>query len=186
QRVDDSDALVRLISARAPGSTVALSVLRDGRPLRVQARLAERGNTDDDDADSDDPEDWEADLSGEGDAFGLVTTELSRAAARERDIPADRHGVVVKAVVGLSPGIDIIAHGDVIVEVNRHATPHLGEYRKVMASLKDGDVAWLYVYRPQPEGTFLAKVEVEKRPEKKAEKSPPVRAAGKRQAAGRR
>src|SRR5262249_42391033 len=36
QRVDDSDALVRLISARSPGSTVALSVLRDGRPLRLQ------------------------------------------------------------------------------------------------------------------------------------------------------
>jgi hypothetical protein len=27
-------------------------------------------------------------------------------------------------------------------------------------------VAWLFVYRPRPEATFLAKVEVEKRPEK--------------------
>jgi serine protease Do len=168
QRVDDSDALVRLISARSPGSTVALSVLRDGRPLRLQAKLAERGSADDDEADPDDPEDWEEDLSAEGDAFGLVTTELTRATARELDIPTDRRGVVVKDVVGLSPGIDVLAHGDLIVEVNRHATPHLGEYRKVVGSLQDGDVAWLFVYRPRPEGTFLVKVEVEKRPEKKA------------------
>src|SRR5262245_54743782 len=163
QRVDDSDALVRLISARAPGSTVALSVRRDGRPLRLQARLAERGNADDDDADPDDPEDWEQDLSAEGDAFGLVAAELTRAMQRELDIPADRRGVVVKDVVGLSPGIDVLAHGDVIVEVDRHATPHLGDYRKVVGSLKDGQVAWLLVYRPRPEGTFLVKVEVEKR-----------------------
>ncbi|PYQ49069.1 MAG: hypothetical protein DMF78_19455 [Acidobacteria bacterium] len=168
QRVDDSDALVRLISARSPGSTVALSIVRDGRPLRVQARLAERGNTDDEEADPDDPEDWEQDLSAEGDAFGLVTMELTRPMQRELDVPADRRGVVVKEVVGLSPGIDILAHGDVIVEVDRHPTPHVADYRKALAPLKDGEVAWLFVYRPRPEGTFLAKVEVEKRPAKKA------------------
>jgi serine protease Do len=168
QRVDDSDALVRLISARAPGSTVALSVVRDGRPLRIQARLAERGNTDDEDADPDDPEDWEQDLSAEGDAFGLVTMELTRPMQRELDIPADRRGVVIKEVVGLSPGIDILAHGDVIVEVDRHPTPHVVDYRKALAGLKDGEVAWLFVYRPRPEGTFLAKVEVEKHAERKA------------------
>ena len=74
---------------------------------------------------------------------------------------------VVKEVVGLSPGIDILAHGDVIVEVDRHPTPHVADYRKALAPLKDGEVAWLFVYRPRPEGTFLAKVEVEKRPAKK-------------------
>jgi len=178
QRVDDSDALVRLISARAPGSTVALFVVRDGRPRRLQARLAERGNADDD-ADPDDPEDWEQDLSAEGDAFGLVTMELTRPMQRELDIPAERRGVVVKEVVGLSPGIDILAHGDVIVEVDRHPTPHEGDYRKALAGLKDGEVAWLFVYRPRPEGTFLAKVEVEKHAEKK-------KAADKKAADGRR
>jgi serine protease Do len=164
KKVDDGDSLVRQISNRAPGSTVALTVVRDGRPLQLQAKLAERTVADEDDSADEDAEDWEQDLSAEGDAFGLITSELSKHTQRELDIPADRRGVVVKEVVGLSPGVDVLAHGDVIVEVNRHPTPHAAEYKKVLADLKDGQMAWLFVYRPRPEATFLAKVEVEKKP----------------------
>ena len=71
---------------------------------------------------------------------------------------------MVKEVVGLGPGRGRPAHGDVIVEVNRQPTPHESDYRKVLAALQDGQVAWLFVYRPRPEATFLAKVEVEKQP----------------------
>jgi serine protease Do len=163
KKVDDGDSLVRQISNRAPGSSVALTVVRDGRPLQLQAKLAERVVADEEDSD-DDAEDWEQDLSAEGDAFGLITSELSKHTQRELDIPADRRGVVVKEVVGLSPGVDVLAHGDVIVEVNRQATPHASDYKKILADLKDGQVAWLFVYRPRPEATFLAKVEVEKKP----------------------
>jgi len=169
QRVDDSDALVRQISNRAPGTTVALTVVRDGRELQLPAKLAERAVAEDDEADDDDDsEDWEADLSSEGDPLGLVTGELTRQVQRELDVPADRRGVVVRDVVGLSPGIDVLAHGDVIVEVNRVPTPHESDYRKVLASLEDGQTAWLFVYRPRPEATFLAKVEVEKKKAKPA------------------
>jgi serine protease Do len=166
KKVDDGDALVRQISNRAPGSTVALTVVRDGRPLQLQAKLAERAIGEEDEGDED-ADDWEQDLSAEGDAFGLITSELSKQAQRELDIPADRRGVVVKEVVGLAPGVDVLAHGDVIVEVNRHPTPHVAEYKKVLADLKDGQMAWLFVYRPRPEATFLAKVEVDKKPAEK-------------------
>jgi serine protease Do len=167
KRVDDGDSLVRQISNRAPGSTVELTVVRDGRALKLQAKLAERTVADEDDSADEDPDDWEQDLSAEGDAFGLITSELSQKTQKELDIPPDRRGVMVKEVVGLGPGVDLLAHGDVIVEVNRRPTPHEGDYRKVLAGLQDGQVAWLFVYRPRPEATFLAKVEVEKRPDKK-------------------
>jgi serine protease Do len=166
KKVEDSDALVRLISNRAPGSTVELTVVRDGRPVKVAAKLAERSIADEDDSEEEDGDDWEQDLSAEGDAFGLITSELTAKAQKELDIPADRKGVVVKEVVGLGPGVDVLAHGDVIVEVNRRPTPRQADYRKILAGLPDGQVAWLFVYRPRPEATFLAKVEVEKRPEK--------------------
>jgi serine protease Do len=173
RKVDDGDALVRQISNRPPGSTVALTVVRDGRKLQLEAKLAERTVAEEDDSGEDDPEDWEEDLSSEGDAFGLITGELSRQTQRELDIPADRRGVVVKEVVGLSPGVDVLAHGDVIVEVNRQPTPRQAEYKKVLAGLQDGEVAWLFVFRPRPVATFLAKVVVEKRPvRKKAARKP--------------
>jgi serine protease Do len=166
KKVEDSDALVRLISNRAPGSSVELTVVRDGRPVKLAAKLAERSIAEEDDSEDDDADDWEQDLSAEGDAFGLITSELTAKTQKELDIPSDRRGVVVKEVVGLGPGVDVLAHGDVIVEVNRRPTPHQADYRKVVASLPNGQVAWLFVYRPRPEATFLAKVEVEKRPEK--------------------
>jgi serine protease Do len=166
KKVEDSDALVRLISNRAPGSTVELTVVRDGHPLKLAAKLAERSLAEEGDSDEDDADDWEQDLSAEGDAFGLITSELTAKTQKELDIPSDRHGVVVKEVVGLGPGVDVLSHGDVIVEVNRRPTPHQADYRKILSGLPDGQVAWLFVYRPRPEATFLAKVEVEKRPEK--------------------
>ena len=171
KKVEDSDALVRLISNRAPGSTVELTVVRDGRPVKLAAKLAERSIADEDDPEEEEGDDWEQDLSAEGDAFGLITSELTAKTQKDLDIPSDRRGVVVKEVVGLGPGVDVLAHGDVIVEVNRHPTPHQAEYRKIVATLPDGQVAWLFVYRPRPEATFLAKVEVEKRPEKPDKKA---------------
>jgi hypothetical protein len=40
----------------------------------------------------------------------------------------------------------------------------MSDYRKAVSALKDGGQAWLLVYRARPEGTFLAKVDVERRP----------------------
>jgi hypothetical protein len=42
-------------------------------------------------------------------------------------------------------------------------TPDAAAYRKVLATLAPGQSAWLYVYRPRPAGSFLTRVEVEKR-----------------------
>src|SRR5512140_742839 len=41
--IEDGDSLVRTISAQRPGSTVQLGVVRDGKPVTVAAKLAERG-----------------------------------------------------------------------------------------------------------------------------------------------
>jgi S1-C subfamily serine protease len=74
----------------------------------------------------------------------------------------DRRGVVVRDVVGLSPGIEAIANGDVVVEVNRQPTRDLESYRKMVATLPDGEVAWIFAYRPRPGGSFLAKLVVDR------------------------
>jgi len=72
---------------------------------------------------------------------------------------------VIRAVVGADPGADALAEGDIVVEINRVPTPDLASYRRVVASLRAGEPAWLYVYRPRPRGSFLTRIEVEeKRP----------------------
>ena len=68
-------------------------------------------------------------------------------------------------MVGLASGTEALDHGDVVVEVNREATPTVAAYRRVVAALSPAKPAWLYVYRPRPGGgPFLAKIEVEAEP----------------------
>jgi S1-C subfamily serine protease len=68
---------------------------------------------------------------------------------------------VIQAVLGADPGTDVLEEGDIVVEVNRQPTPDLTSYRRVMAALRPGESAWLYVYRPRPRGSFLTRIEVE-------------------------
>ena len=158
--VEDGDQLVRTIAARPPGTAVALSVFRDGRRFEVLARLEERGAVDAPD-EGDEEQDWEEDHSSEGDALGLVVAEPSPQMRAEL-ASVDRKGVVVRDVVGLSPGIEALSNGDVVVDLNRHPTPDVAAYRKLVAGLPDGEIAWLFVYRPRPGASFLAKLVVDR------------------------
>jgi serine protease Do len=159
QPIADGDHLVRAVAAKAPGSTVTLSVFREGKQLTLEARLAERemqeavGEVTVEPADNG--------PAPEGDALGLVVTELTRRMRANMGVPSDRTGVLVDDIVSLSPDADALTHGDVIMEVNRQPTPDLPTYRKVISSLRPGELALLIVYRPRPVSTFLAKVEVE-------------------------
>jgi serine protease Do len=159
----DGDQLVQVIAEKLPGSRVMLTVLRDGKRLEVPATLTERGLSPDEAQEDDGEDEWEEDHSAEGDALGLVAGELTKEAAAELRLPADRRGVVVKEVVGLSGGLEPVAEGDLVVEVNRHPTPTLAAYRKVLAGLKAGEAAWLFVHRPRPPGSFLTKAEVDRK-----------------------
>jgi serine protease Do len=157
REVADGDELVRVISARPPGTLVELSVFRDRREIVLFAQLGERGAAEGDEAgDASDEGETE-----EGDALGLLVSDLSPEMKAELALPDDRTGVVVRDVPGWAPGSETLAHGDIIVELNRRPTPDLPAYRKVVSALKPGEVAWLYVYRPRRGSSFLAKVEIE-------------------------
>jgi serine protease Do len=159
--IADGDELVRTVAANPPGDSVTLAIVRDGRVLELTAKLADRSS---DEAPSPDPgaaSPPTARPAANGDALGLDVAELGRRKRRELGIPAERAGVLVRDVLGLSPGLDNLSHGDVILELNRRATPDVAAYHAALAGLKRGEFAWLLVYRPRPEATFLAKLEVE-------------------------
>src|SRR5438093_8162674 len=158
--VEDGDQLVRAISNRAPGTDVVLTVRRDGQEMTLNARLEARAGEAVAHADVVELDD---DADPAGDALGLVVNDLSRQAQAELRIPADRRGVVVREVVGTASGVETLAHGDLVVEVNRQPTPDLAAYRRAVESLPPDGTAWLFVFRPRPRGTFLAKIEVEGR-----------------------
>jgi serine protease Do len=159
--IADGDALVQTIAALPPGREVELSLLRDGRPLSVSARLGERAS---------DPMP-QPDLvrptlaaPAEGDALGLVVGSLGARTRARLGLRPDRVGVVVRSILGVDPGTDQLEEGDLVVSINRRPTPDLATYRAVLGSLPPGRSVWLYVHRPVPEGSFLTRVEVRRSP----------------------
>jgi serine protease Do len=156
-RIDDGDELVRTISRLPPGREVQLDLVRDGRPVRLAARLGERAPEGSTEPVSVRPAGVAED---EGDAVGLVVGNLGARDRVELGVPSDRVGVVIQSILGADPGTDVLEEGDLVVEVNRRATPDVGAYRRALAALAEGESAWLYVYRPHPSGAFLTRVEV--------------------------
>jgi serine protease Do len=157
--IANGDELVRTISGLRPGREVRLSLLRDGRPLTVSARLGERRVDRRLEPDVASPA---VPTGGEGDVLGLVVGPLGARARLELELAPDQVGVRVRSILSADPGTDLIEEGDLIVEVNRQATPDLASYREAVARLEPGESAWLFVHRPQPPGSFLTRVEAER------------------------
>jgi len=161
QAIDDGDHLVRTISALRPGTDVQLALVRDGEPVTVAARLGERGA---DEEEAEGPAVPAAPAASRGDPLGLQVANLPARTRLELQVPRDRVGVVIESILGADPGTDALEEGDLVVEVNRRSTPDVSSYRRVLEGLRPGEAAWVYVYRPRPRGSFLTRVEVEKRP----------------------
>ena len=159
--IANGDDLVSTISALRPGREVRLSLLRDGEPLTVSARLGERLPEAGPEPDLVRPTRSPAD---ESDALGFVVGNLGAKARVELGVPPDRVGVVIRSILGVDPGADLLEEGDLVVSINRRATPDVASYREALASLQPGQSAWLYVHRPVPSGSFLTRVEVERSP----------------------
>jgi serine protease Do len=159
--IASGDDLVRTVSALPPGSDVQLQVVRDGAPVALTARLSERAAEPDEGRERVSPAATPADT---GDALGLSVTNLGRRARAELRVPPDRVGVVIQAILGADPGTDALEEGDIVVEINRRATPDVATYRRVLGSLRPEESAWLFVYRPRPAGSFLTRVDVEGKP----------------------
>jgi serine protease Do len=161
EAIENGDALVRTISALRPGTEVRLGVVRDGQAVDVGARLGERSSEDEPPPAGPTPA---GSPPKKGDALGLSVATLPAATRAELRVPRERLGVVIRDVLGADPGTDLLEEGDLVVEVNRRATPDLAAYRRVVGSLTPGEPAWLYVFRPRQRTAFLTRIEVERRP----------------------
>jgi len=159
ERIDDGDDLVRTVSELKPGTAVDVGLVREGRPVRLTALLGERAPDEEEDGVSGQPVSPASTPPKRGDALGLSVASLSARARADMRVPSDRAGVVIRDVLGADPGADALEEGDIVVEVNRKPTPDLASYRRVIESLRPGEPAWVYVYRPRPRGSFLTRLE---------------------------
>ncbi|MBI2834206.1 MAG: trypsin-like peptidase domain-containing protein [Acidobacteria bacterium] len=149
--VDTNDRLIREISARPPGSTARLRLLRDGREQTILVKLAERPKPREEVRPAPASDRPSPSKQGQaGPSLGLTVTELTSDASRRFGLPRGLDGVVVSRVEPMTSAYDAsIERGFVILEINRQPVSSVGDYRRIVSGMHPGDVLALYVYEPR-------------------------------------
>ena len=139
--------VVRTISAKEPGSSVRLTLLRDGKEISVTAKLDERPLKD--------AEDEEGEETGgpveepNEKLLGIAVETLTPENAGRLDLPTDTKGVLVRRVSKLSQAYEKgIGEADVITEVNRVPVASVADFRREIKKVKPGGLVVFYVISP--------------------------------------
>jgi serine protease Do len=128
RKVAGAEDLPRLVADTPTGREVPLTVVRDGKTLRLQARVAKLEEPDQQVA---------AEAGGEG-KLGVMVERVTPAIAKELGLK-DATGVVVRRVEDGSPAANAgIKAGDVILEVDRHPVTDVAGLKSLIAKHAKG------------------------------------------------
>ncbi|AFL87834.1 trypsin-like serine protease with C-terminal PDZ domain [Terriglobus roseus DSM 18391] len=151
--VKDGDDLVSNVAPRHPGSSARLTYLRDGKENTVTVTIADRNETavamngapDDDGTPGKTPA-----PNVSQDKFGMSVSTVPAEMLSRLKLSG---GVAVSNIKPGSFADDLpLQKGDIITEVNRHATPNISEFESAIAKLKSGDDVVFVVHSPNARG----------------------------------
>jgi Do/DeqQ family serine protease len=139
QKVEDSSDLTLKVTGHAPGSTVALDVIRNGQPMKVNVTLGQRptavnfgepGSQEENGGQS--PDNGDSGNAAKS-AYGLTVENLTADLAQELQLPGNTHGVVIDSVDPDTPAADTVTRGDVIMGVNRHPVNNVNDFQRLIS-----------------------------------------------------
>ena len=147
-KIATTDEVVRLISGMDPGSSVDLTLLRDGREVTISAELTDR------------PPRGQVAQGGSGEGpprgedpaeekLGIAVEELTPRTLDQIGLPGDTSGVVVTRISRTSEAYEKgLGRMDVVSEVNRVPVRSVSEFRKEIRKVEPGGLVVLYVVHP--------------------------------------
>jgi serine protease Do len=126
--VDEPNVFRNTIASARPGSTVTLSVLRNGQEQQIKAALGEfKAEASEEDANA--PSAGKDDKTQTG-KLGLGVQPLTPEIARQLELPAGTQGLIVGSVDQSGPAADAgIEEGDVIISVNQQPVRSMVELK---------------------------------------------------------
>jgi serine protease Do len=159
KQVVRNDELIQLISARQPGTSATLQIVRDGRPMNLAVKLAERplrAPETDEVADSPRP------TSRTGSVLGMLVREIDVELAARLNLPKDIQGVVVSRIDPMGPAFDAeIERGNIVLEINRQPVHSIDDFRRLTANARSGEVLALYLFMPEGPRRELRTVKID-------------------------
>ncbi|MGI9071130.1 MAG: Do family serine endopeptidase [Bryobacteraceae bacterium] len=154
KKVEGSDDLTMDVVSHAPGSTVTLDVVRDGRPTKVNVTLGTRpGGIDWKQQNGQGENNREDDNGSTGNASvrGIAVETVTPDVVQQLGLPANVRGVVIGNVDADSPAADKVGRGLVITAVDRHPVNNVEEFKRLMAQA-EGKSVLLTVVSASPNG----------------------------------
>jgi serine protease Do len=144
--VKDGDELVAVISAKHPGQTVKLGVLRDGKKMTFDVGIVDRASLYADATGADDSASAPEDVDTGQTKLGITVKATDPALATKLKIAG---GVTVMSVAPGSFADQIgLGKGAVITEINRKPVTNDASYRAIVTALKSGDDVVFVIHYP--------------------------------------
>jgi serine protease Do len=140
--------LISIVSAKHPGSTVKLGIIRAGKQIKLDVGITDRSKLyanlnnagSDDSAGPDTPDVGQSKL-------GITVQPTNDATAKRLHISG---GVMITAIkAGTFADTVGLFQGGVVVEINRKPVTDIGSYRAIVSGLKSGDDVVFVVRNPQ-------------------------------------
>jgi serine protease Do len=136
QPIKDGDELVAIISAKHPGQTVKLGILRGGNKMTLDVGIADRASLYADAGSGDDNDNTPDDIDVGQNKLGITVKATDPATAAKLKTSG---GVTITSVKPGSFADDIgLLKGSVIIEINRKPVTDEGSYRAIVTGLKSG------------------------------------------------
>jgi serine protease Do len=138
-----SDDLPQIVAATAPGTTVPVKVIRQGKEMTFNVRVEELSLESEAtrQADAGDP-------GGDtGAGFGITLNNVTPEMARQFELPSATRGAVVSDVDPDSPAARVLQPGDVILEVAGKPVANANEASTALRAVPSGRAVGMLIMR---------------------------------------
>ncbi|MGH9653818.1 MAG: Do family serine endopeptidase [Bryobacteraceae bacterium] len=154
QKVQGIDDTTLKVIGHAPGTTITLDVVRDGKHIKVPVTLATRPNA----ANFGEPNAKQNKNGGQngngneaGALDGITAETLTPDLAQQLNLPADIRGVVIESVDQAAPAAGSgIGRGMVVTQVNRHSVRNIQDFQRLMNEAKGKPVLLTVLIHDSP------------------------------------
>ena len=144
--VADNVALVQMVMATKPGTTVPVTIVRDKQRKSLNVTVQEL----DLEAEAGTPraERNVPDAQPEDTGFGMSVEPITPDVAREAQLPRNRGGAVIAEVERRSPAFNAgLTAGDIILEVNKQPVTSVSQVTRVLQAAQPGQPVFLLIWR---------------------------------------
>ena len=145
--VEDNVALVSMVMATKPGTTVPVTIVRDKKRQTLNVTIDEldlEAEAGVERAQAPEPDEVERTATG----FGMQIEPVTPAVARGTNLPRDRGGAVIVSVERNSPAYNAgLQSRDIILEVNRQPVSSVSQVTRALQGVPDGEPVFLVIWR---------------------------------------